>query len=72
MLFRSGIALLALFVLAGIFMFLVVPTFFSANGAKDVPSNASIGAGWVIAGILAIIAGGFAFLPTLMKLLGKK
>ena len=68
------IVALACFVLAGIFMFLVVPTFYGANGveAKDIPSTASIGAGWVIGGIIAIIAGAFAILPAAAAFLGKK
>ena len=43
-----------LFVVAGVFMFIVVPTFYAANNL-DVPSNAAIGAGWVIGGILSIV-----------------
>ena len=61
-----------LLVVACIFMFLVVPTFFAANGYDKVPDNAAIGAGWVIGGIIAIIAGAFAALPTIFALLGKK
>lgn len=59
------------FVLAGIFMFLVVPTFFAANDS-DVPSNAAIGAGWVIGGIVFMVAGGFAILPAAVDFFGKK
>lgn len=68
------IVALACFVVAGIFMFLVVPTFYAANGveAKDIPDNAVIGAGWVIGGILAIVAGAFAILPAAAAFLGKK
>lgn len=62
---------LVCFVLAGIFMFLVVPTFYAANEA-DVPNSASIGAGWVIGGILAIAGGAFAILPAAADFLGKK
>ena len=58
-------------VLTGIFMFCVVPNFYAANGA-DVPDSASIGAGWVIGGILAICAGAFAILPAAAAFLGKK
>ena len=61
-----------LFVVAGIFMFCVVPNFFSANGFNSVPEHTGIGAGWVIGGILAIIAGGFAILPAVMDFLGKR
>lgn len=62
---------LVCFVLAGVFAFLVVPTFFAANEA-DVPNNAAIGAGWVIGGILAIAAGAFAILPAAADFMGKK
>ena len=68
------IVALVCFVVAGIFMFLVVPTFYAANGveAKDIPDSAAIGAGWVIGGILAIVAGAFAILPAAAAFLGKK
>lgn len=58
-------------VLAGVFMFLVVPTFASANydGHTD---GLTIGAGWVIAGILSIAAGAFAILPAAADFLAKK
>ncbi len=56
---------------AGIFMFLVVPTYMSANGLQDVV-NGSAGAGWIIGGILAIIAAGCAGLKPLSGMLGKK
>lgn len=62
---------LVCFVLAGVFMFLAVPTFFAANEA-DVPNSASLGAGWVIGGILAIAAGAFAILPAAAAFLSKK
>ncbi len=66
------IVALACFVVAGIFMFLVVPTFWAANSDADLPNNISIGAGWVIGGILAIVAGAFAILPAVAAFLGKK
>ena len=62
---------LVCFVVGGIFMFLVVPTFFAANGYDSAPDNAAIGAGWVIGGILAIVAGAFAILPAAAAFLGK-
>lgn len=65
------IVALACFVVAGIFMFLVVPTFYSANG-WDVADNTQIGAGWVIGGIVAIVAGAFAILPAAAAFFGKK
>ena len=58
-------------VLAGIFMFLVVPTFIAANGG-EVSEIHKIGAGWVIGGILAIVAGAFAILPAAADFLAKK
>ncbi|MBQ2471951.1 MAG: hypothetical protein II508_05080, partial [Acholeplasmatales bacterium] len=60
-----------LFVVAGVFMFIVVPTIYAANNL-DVPGNAAIGAGWVIGGILAIVGGAFAILPAAADFLGKK
>ena len=60
------------FVLAGVFMFFVVPTFYAANGVDDVPSTAGIGAGWVIGAIVYIVAGAIAILPAIMDFLGKK
>ena len=65
------IAACACFVLAGVFMFLAVPTFFAANEI-DVPKSAGLGAGWVIGGILAIVAGAVAILPAAAAFLGKK
>ena len=58
-------------VLAGVFMFFVVPTFYGANDAK-VPDGTAIGAGWVIGGILFIAGGVLAILPAAMDFLGKK
>ena len=59
------------FLVAGIFMFLVVPTFYAANEV-DVPKNAAIGAGWVIGAILALVGAAFSALPAILGLLGKK
>ena len=59
-------------VVAGVFCFLVVPTFFAANGYDSVPDNAAIGAGWVIAGIVNILAGALAIAPAAADFLGKK
>ena len=60
------------FIIAGVFMFCVVPTFYSANGYDSVPNNAAIGAGWVIAGILSILAGVVAVLPAVGDFIDKK
>lgn len=59
------------FLVAGIFMFLAVPTFYGANDAK-VPDGAALGAGWVIGAILALVGAAFSALPAIMGLLGKK
>lgn len=61
-----------LLVVAGIFIFITLPVFCSANGWKEVPEQWTLGAGWVIAGILAISAGVIAILPAAMDFLGKK
>ena len=60
-----------LFVLAGVFMFFVVPTWYAANGL-DVPSKVGIGAGWVIGAILYLGAGAAAILPAAMDFAAKK
>lgn len=65
------IVALACFVVGGIFMFLVVPTFYAAN-EWDVGDKTQIGAGWVIGGIIAIVAGAFAILPAAAAFFGKK
>lgn len=61
-----------LLVVAGIFAFVSLAVFCSANGLDSVPEKWSLGAGWVIAGILAIAAGAIAILPAVMDLIGKK
>ncbi len=58
-------------IVAGIFCFIVVPTFYAAN-ELDVPNYAAIGAGWVIAGIVYILAGACAIAPAAADLIGKK
>ena len=60
-----------LFVVAGVFMFIVVPTFASANSWNST-NDVHIGAGWVIGGILAIAGGAFAILPAAADFLAKK
>lgn len=59
-------------VVAGIFMFIVVPTFFGNNGNGSVPNNAAIGAGWIIGAILYIVAGAVALLPAISDFMSKK
>ena len=58
-------------VVAGIFVFIVVPTYFAAN-EMEVPSSAAIGAGWVIAGILSIVSGAVAICPAVADFISKK
>ena len=59
------------FVIAGIFMFIVIPTWFGANN-MDVPDNVAIGAGWIIGAILYIAAGVVAILPAAADFMAKK
>ena len=66
------LAALVLFVVGGVFMFIVLPSFLSAQGINNVPDGFAIGAGWVIGGILLIAAGVFAILPACAALLSKK
>ena len=61
-----------LLVVAGIFVFISLAVFCSANGLDSVPEKWVLSAGWVIAGILAIVAGAIAILPAAMDLIGKK
>lgn len=61
-----------LLVVAGIFMFVTAPVFFNANGFDSVPDKYALGAGWIIAGILALLAGAAAILPAVFDLIGKK
>jgi len=65
------IAALVCFALGGIFMFIVIPSFASANEWNNT-NGVTIGAGWVIGGILAIAAGAFAILPAAAAFLSKK
>ena len=60
-----NIVLALLFILGGVFAFLVVPTFVSANGGVD--PGYKIGIGWVISGIFAILAGGLCLVKALFK-----
>ncbi len=60
----------AAFVVAGVFMFLVVATIYGANG-REIADGAAIGAGWVIGGILAILAGVVAIMPAAVDFMAK-
>lgn len=58
-------------VVAGIFMFIQVPTFLGAIGRSDA-SGYALGAGWIISAIVAIVAGVCAILPAAVDLASKK
>ena len=58
-------------VVAGIFMFIQVPTFLGATGRSDA-SGYALGAGWIISAIVAIVAGVCAILPAAVDLASKK
>jgi len=58
-------------VVAGIFMFIQVPTFLGAAGRSDA-SGYALGAGWIISAIIAIVAGVCAILPAAVDLASKK
>ena len=64
------VAVIAL-VTAGILTFLTVPVFGAANDWNST-KDWLLGAGWVVAGILAIIGGAIAILPAAVDFLGKK
>ena len=55
------------FILAAVFSFFTVPTYFSANGVDSVPDGYVLGVGWIIGAILVILAGGLSLLPVIMK-----
>lgn len=60
-----------LLVMAGVFMFFEVGTWYSANNLGD-PSNVAMGAGWVIGAILYIVAGVAAILPAASDFAAKR
>ena len=64
------VAVIALLV-AAIFLFIELPCFASANGGGDY-SGWSLGAGWIVAGILCLLAGLLSVLPAIFDFLGKK
>lgn len=71
------VAVIAL-VVAGVFMFLEVTAWTAANGdgsyslGSALNGSYSLGAGWVIAGIISIVAGVVAVLPAAADFLDKK
>ena len=60
-----------LLVVGGVFTFITIVVFFTANGADNVPDNCYLGAGWIIAGVLEILAGLLTALPLVAEF-GKK
>ena len=60
-----------LLLVAGIFLFITLPVWWSVNGAGNNTAG-SPGAGWIIGGILAILAAGCAGLKPASEILGKK
>ena len=64
------VAVLALLV-AGIFLFIELPCFNGANGGGDT-TGWGLGAGWIVAGIMCLLAGAFAILPAVFDFLAKK
>ena len=64
------VAVIALLV-AAIFLFIELPCIASANGGGDW-SGWSLGAGWIVAGILCLLAGLLSVLPAIFDFLGKK
>ncbi|MBO4541091.1 MAG: hypothetical protein J5736_03860 [Bacilli bacterium] len=60
-----------LLLVSGIFMFIVLPVWWSANGAGNNTAG-SLGAGWIVGGILSILAACCAGLKPASEILGKK
>ena len=60
-----NLVLAGLFVIAVVFIFLAVPSFLGANSI-NASDGFVIGAGWVIAAILSILAGGVCFLKVIL------
>ena len=58
-----------LFAVAGVFLFFTVPAFAAANDVNL--DKWGLGAGWVIAGILDLVAAGFAALPVVAQIIKK-
>lgn len=57
-------------IVAGVFMFCIVPAYEAANGG--LPGNPGVGAGWVIGAILAIVGGFVAIAPAAADFISKK
>lgn len=57
---------------AAILIFCEVPMFCGVNGLSDAAKYYRLDAGWVVAGILAILGACVAVVPTVMVLVGKK
>ncbi|OPZ37462.1 MAG: hypothetical protein BWY98_00121 [Tenericutes bacterium ADurb.BinA155] len=65
-----GLVGCACLIIAGILIFCEVPMF---NGAvQPILEGNKLGGGWVVAGILAIVGGAVALLPSLFAFLAKK
>lgn len=60
-----------LLLVAGIFVFFTLPAFASANEWNNT-NNFALGAGWVVAAILAIVAGVVSAFPAVAALVEKK
>lgn len=56
-------------IVAGVFMFCIVPAYEAANGSVYQPG---VGAGWVIGAILAIVGGFVAIAPAAADFISKK
>ncbi len=65
------VAVIAL-VAAGILIFVSRPVFWAANEMGNNTDHWGLGAGWVFAGILAIVAGVLAILPAAVDFIGSK
>lgn len=57
-------------IVAGVFMFCIVPAYEAANGG--LLGNPGVGAGWVIGAILAIVGGFVAIAPAAADFISKK
>lgn len=70
-----NIIALAALLLAGVFVFVSQPCTFTLKGASEASEfykDYALNATWVIAGILYLVAGGLAILPTAMDIFGGK